>query len=87
MKFLENYVLFEDPEMDRIFTERIYSPNKTDIMGIDEYIRMEAIEEAQESFVKNLLTDLDLPDEKIASLANVTVEFVNEVKADLMKSK
>jgi hypothetical protein len=83
MKFLKNYVLFEDSEMDRIFTERIITQNKTHIMGIDEYIRMEAIEEAQESFVKNLLMGLDLPDEKIASLANVTVEFVNEVKADL----
>ena len=52
-------------------------------MGIDEYIRMEAIEEAQESFVKNLLNGSDFSDEKIASLANVTVEFVNEVKAGL----
>jgi hypothetical protein len=82
MKFLKNYVLFEEPEMNRIFTERIYSP-KTDIMGIDEYIRWEAIEEEKERIVKNLLKGSDLSDEKIASLVEVTVEFVNEVKADL----
>lgn len=52
-------------------------------MGIDEYIEMEATEKAQESFVKNLLKQSDFSDEKIASLANVTVEFVNEVKAGL----
>jgi len=69
--------------MNRIFTERIYTPKITDIMGIDEYIEMEATEKAQEKFVKNLLMEFDLPDEKIASLADVTVEFVNEVKAEL----
>lgn len=83
MKFLENYILFEEPEMNRIFTEQIYKPNIKDIMGIDEYIEMEATEKAQESFVKNLLKQSDFSDEKIASLANVTVEFVNEVKAGL----
>jgi transcription initiation factor IIE alpha subunit len=52
-------------------------------MGIDEYIRWEAIEEEKERIVKNLLKGSDLSDEKIASLVEVTVEFVNEVKADL----
>lgn len=87
MKFLKNYVLFEDPEMHRLFIERIYSPIYSNAMGIDEYIKMEAKEEERESsnrrFVENLLKGSDFSDEKIASLANVTVEFVNEVKADL----
>jgi len=83
MKFLYNYVLFEDPEMNRNFMKTIRSQDKNNYMGIDEYIRLEAKEEAQEEFVKNLLGEFDLPVEKIASLANTTVEFVNEVIADL----
>jgi len=65
------------------FIERIYKPDKFNIMGVDEYIRWEAIEETKEEFVKNLLKGSDFPDEKIASLVGVTLEFVNEVKAEL----
>ncbi len=87
MKFLENYILFEEPEMNRTFTEQIYTPNNIKIMGIDEYIEMETREDERESnnrrFVRNLLKESNFSDEKIASLVDVTVEFVNEVKADL----
>jgi hypothetical protein len=94
--FLENYVLFEKPEMNRIFTNRIQPQDKNNIMGIDEYLKMvgkeEGLEEGLEQgrkqerenssrlFVENLLSSTDFPGEKIASLANVTIEFVNEIK-------
>jgi hypothetical protein len=45
LKFLENYVLFEDPEMNRNFKERIQSQDKSNVMGIEEYIKMVAKEE------------------------------------------
>jgi hypothetical protein len=46
--FLENYVLFEDPEMNRNFKQRIQSHDKNNIMGIDEYIKMVSREEGLE---------------------------------------
>ncbi len=52
-------------------------------MGTLEYVRMESREETSRLVVENLLKELQLPVEKIASLANVTVEFVNDVKEDL----
>jgi hypothetical protein len=56
-------------------------------MSIDEYIKLVAKEEERENnqrrFVQNLLKGSDFPVEKIASLADVPVEFVNEVIADL----
>jgi len=83
--FLESYVLFKKPEMNRIFKERIQSHDKNNIMGIDEYVRQEAKQEERENssrlFVENLLKGSDFSIEKIASLANVTVSFVKKVKA------
>jgi len=86
MKFLKNYVLFDDPEMNRNFIERVNSQDKNNTMGIDEYCRMEGREEVQEEVIKNLLRESDFSVEKIASLVNTTVEFVNEVIED-MKAK
>ena len=92
--FLENYVVFKDPEMNLNFKNRIESKDKNNIMGIDEYLKMvgkeeglaEGIEKGKEEsnrlFVENLLKE-GFPIKKIASLANVTITFVKTVKADL----
>jgi hypothetical protein len=94
--FLENYVLFEEPEMNRTFRERIQSHDKDNIMGIDEYLKQvgkeegraegfaEGREDSSRLFVENLLKDSDFHEEKIASLANVTIDFVKEIKNNLM---
>ncbi len=97
--FLENYVLFDDQEMNRIFKERVQSHDKNNIMGIDEYVKMVAKEEGMEEgreqgrvegeerksrfFVENLLSNTDFSVEKISSLAGVAVEFVMEIKSGL----
>lgn len=47
LKFLENYVRFEDQEMNRIFRDRIQSQDKIHVMGIDEYVNMEGREEKE----------------------------------------
>jgi hypothetical protein len=83
MKFLTNYVLFDDPEMNSNFAERIKLQDKFNAMGIDEYIRMEAKEEEREIIVKNLLKGSDLSVEEIASFTNVAIEVVNEIKEEL----
>jgi hypothetical protein len=84
LKFLDNYVRFEKPEMNRIFKERIQLQDKTHVMGIDEYVKMEGIEigreESARRFVENLLRETEFSTEKIAALTNVTAEFVEEVK-------
>ena len=43
--FLESYVLFEEPKMNRIFKERTKSPKKNAIMNMTEFVRQEALEE------------------------------------------
>lgn len=95
-RFLENVVLFENREMNRNFMEKIYSKDKTSFMGIDEFDRLEGIEigmekgeqkgreegrqEAQQIFIENLLAGTEFSDDKIAALANVSVEMVEEVR-------
>jgi hypothetical protein len=75
--------------MNRIFKMRIQSHDKNNIMGIDEYLKMvgkeeglaQGKEEQNRLFVGNLLKEGFAP-EKIASLANVTIDFVKKVKND-----
>ncbi len=85
--FLRNYVLFEKPETNRKFDNEFKETEKNDFMKMDDFIRMEAREETivetSTTFVENLLKGSDFTTEKIASLANVSIEFVNKVKSKL----
>jgi hypothetical protein len=81
--FLRNYVLFEKPETNRKFDNLFKETDKTSIMNTVEFLKMEGKEEAATAFVENLLKGSDFVVEKIASLANVSVEFVNKVKNQL----
>jgi hypothetical protein len=80
MVFLRSYVLFEDPEMNRIFTERVRSYDKNNVMNLDEYLKMEGRIEAETNVVLNLLTKSNFSDEQIADIVEVSVAFVEEVK-------
>ena len=81
--FLRNYVLFEKPETNRKFDNLFKETDKTSVMNTVEYLKMEGKEEAATAFVENLLKGSDFVVEKIASLANVSVEFVNKIKNQL----
>jgi predicted transposase YdaD len=48
LTFLENSILFKDPEMNRVFKQKIQSHDKNNVMGIDEYLKMVAKEEGLE---------------------------------------
>jgi len=90
--FLNNYVVFNKPETNRIFMEQIDQiTGKKDTMGIIEQVKQIRLEEAREDerrlFVENLLKDSDFAPEKIASVANVSLEVVNEVKVKLRGKK
>lgn len=84
MVFLESYVLFEDPEMNRIFIEQVRAADKSNIMGTIEYVKQEAEEkgrmEKETSVVLNLLAQTNFSDEKIADLVSVSVAFVEEIR-------
>ena len=84
MVFLKSYVLFEDPEMNRIFTEQVRSYDKNNVMGTIEYVRMEAKEEGrmekEVSVILKLLAQPNFSDEQIADIAGVTTAFVEEVR-------
>lgn len=82
--FLRNYILFEKPEMNRKFEELFNKYDKNKVMDTIEYIKMEAKEEVQEVIVENLLKGSDFSVEKIATLVNVPVEIVNEIKSNLI---
>ncbi|GGA99106.1 hypothetical protein [Puia dinghuensis] len=82
--FLRNYVLFEKPEMNRIFDKQIKQTDKASVMNTVEYLKMEGRAEGKEEttrfIVENLLRNSDYPVEKIASACGVSIEFVHEVK-------
>lgn len=85
LAFLNNYVLFEDTEMNLTFTQAIQSQVKNNnIMTLEELEILMAKEDARDEeryhFVKNLLAGTDFSAEQIASLAGVTVNLVNIVK-------
>ena len=94
-RFLENIILFEDEEKNRISRERIQLHDKNNVMGIEEFVRQEGFEigleegmekgeqKAKTAMVRNLLAKTEFSDEKIASLANVTVEFVEVVRKEM----
>jgi hypothetical protein len=52
-----------------------------------ERLKIVTREEVAASFVQNLINGTDFDSEKIASIVNVTVEFVDEVKERLQQSK
>jgi predicted transposase/invertase (TIGR01784 family) len=98
--FIRHYVVFENPENDRIFEKTIDSiTDKNKIMGIVEVIRErqikalreeyiekgieQGLEQGKAAFVKNLLKETKFTVAKIASLANVTEDFVEKVKKTL----
>jgi hypothetical protein len=93
--FLRNYVLFEEPETNRKFDDLFEQTDKTSVMNTVEYLKAEGREEGIEvgidlgkeqatvAFVENLLKESGFTLDKIASLANVTVEFVQEARSRL----
>ena len=96
LSFLHNYVRFAKPETNRIFEKELDRiTGKTNTMGIIEQVRQMKLDEAREEarkealqernhlFVENLLSSTDFSAKKIASLAGVSVAFVNKVKAGL----
>ncbi len=96
LQFLKLYIRFDNQELINKFeTELSIIQNQKTTMGLEEFVldrerrvgREEgmSIKEIEEktNFTKNLLTQTDFDDEKIASLVGVEVDFVRQVKASL----
>lgn len=84
LNFLRNYVLFENPEMNRKFDQRFELNDKYSVMNTLEYVRMEGKEEgvteARLAVVKNLIATTEFSDDRIASIAGVSGAFVKDVR-------
>jgi predicted XRE-type DNA-binding protein len=79
-------VRFEKPETSRTFKEEVDKiTHKRNTMDIFEAVTEMKIEERVGEIVRNMLADTEFSDDKIASLAGVSVDFVQEVREDLNK--
>jgi hypothetical protein len=88
LTFLNSYVRFENKETYRTFNHEIDKiTEKENTMDIFEIAAEMRVEEKTWEIVKNLLTKTSHPIDEIASLANVSVDFVKEVKKSLKKKK
>ena len=69
----------------RKFDSQFRKTDKADFMNTDEYLKMEGKEEGREEVVRRMLEDedLNLSMEKIASLTNVPIKVVQEIKEEL----
>jgi len=91
LNFLRYYIPLEKPENVAKFEEEIsiITNKNTTTMGLEEFllqrarkeVREEVTEEKNTAFVKSLLANSNFDDEKIAAVADVTVAFVQKVKA------
>jgi len=91
---INNYVQFKKPENNRIFSEETdKKTGKTNTMGILEQLieiksqeAMEkGLEEGNKKAVKAYLNNTEFSVEKIASLVDVPVSFVEQLKESLRK--
>jgi hypothetical protein len=96
MTFLHNYVLFQKPQTNRTFTERVDQiTEKINMMGIHEQLAEikagEALAKGEKKgknaalrmCVENLLKSTDFSTSKIATLTSTSVEFVKKVKMNI----
>jgi hypothetical protein len=86
--FLNNYLLFKDPKNYSVFRKELnYSTQNKNSMNIFEYDLQERLDEAnkeiKEKFARTLLKETEFSDDKIAKLAEVSVETVEEIRKNL----
>jgi hypothetical protein len=79
LQFLERYIRFENPEEIDLIT------GKQNTMDIFEIAADMKVEERLGEVVANLLKVTDFSDDKIASIAKVSLDFVKEVKEGIHK--
>jgi hypothetical protein len=88
LTFLDNYVQFENPEYNRKFRYEIDKiTDKKNTMDIFEQVAewrfQDGLEQGDEKAVKVLLANTEFSVEKIASLVDVPISFVEKIKKEL----
>lgn len=92
LTFLQNYILFNDSKLNRIFIEQVDTiTDKKYTMGIIEQVaemrEAEGIKKGGKMttrlIVENLLKDPAFSMQKIATVTNVSLDFVKKVKKEL----
>ena len=96
MNFLRYYVRFENPTVNIKFDQEVDTlTGRRTTMGIEELLlelaEKKGIEKGEQKkslgIVENLLLKLDLPDEEIALIAEVPLDFVKKVRAELQEKR
>ena len=94
VNFLKMYIPFSKPEMALTFERQLEAiTSNISTMGIEELIlhlaEQKGIEkgraEGKAEVVRNLIVKLGLDDEKAANIAEVSVEFVQQVRAGIQR--
>ncbi|WP_285059474.1 hypothetical protein [Pedobacter ginsengisoli] len=90
MNFLKYYVRFENPDINSKFEEQVeILTERSTTMGIEELLLDRAEKRGQQQkshdVVENLISELGLSDDQIARIAEVSIEFVQKVRAQLKK--
>lgn len=96
MNFLKYYVHFDNEENNRIFDRQLQQIiGRSEAMGIEELMLDRATKQGiqkgeqkkSRDVVENLLSKLGLSDEQAAEVAEVSIEFVQKIRAQLNKKK
>jgi len=92
MDFLRYYVRFENEENNSKFEQEIQEiTGRSETMGIQELMLDRATKQGEQKksrdVVENLLSKLGLSDEQAAEVAEVSIEFVQKIRAQLNKKK
>src|SRR5690606_361627 len=101
--FLTYYVSFQNSENFHIFEKEVETKlGRSNIMGTREYLldkaKKQGLEKGRQEeraraeaekkiFVRNLIEELKLADDAIVRIAEVSLDFVKKVRADLSKKK
>jgi predicted transposase/invertase (TIGR01784 family) len=91
MSFLRHYVHFDNPANMIKFDKEINSITNNDFMGIEEFLldrakkegEREGIEKSKAWVVRSLLMTTEFDEQKIASIVDVAISFVEKIKAEM----
>lgn len=89
MNFLRYYVRFENRDYNAKFDEEVeILTERSTTMGIEELLldmaKKEGKAEEKLRFVKNMMNKLDFSDQQIAEIADVTEDFVKDVRSRIL---
>ncbi len=96
MGFLKNFIFIDNEDINSIYDQQIFELTEGKIdMGIIETLKMqerregkaEGAKEKSHAIVENLIVKLGFSNEQAADVAEVTVNFVKNVRREIANTK